>query len=129
MDLLNHNAHISTLQILGTNMGLLLSCCRRTKQPKDHEQDPLLPNSQLRSKVKPTPNSLNKVADVAAALHAGKVPSQDQVNDGLRLLLRSFLTDQGAGGGKLSKSGHETLKAARSVCDALLQVGLEKNCE
>ncbi|KAH8077512.1 hypothetical protein BXZ70DRAFT_698575 [Cristinia sonorae] len=108
-------------------MGLLFSCCRRSRSS---EREPLLPkHSHTDSPARPSQRDLNKLAHVAAALRAGKLPSQDQLNGYLRYISQSsFLRDdQASGGGRLSDSGRKVTEALRATVDALLQVGLEKN--
>ncbi|KAH9859151.1 hypothetical protein C2E23DRAFT_801645 [Lenzites betulinus] len=114
-------------------MGFCFSCCtsRRKRSPRagsydDDDREPLL-NASSRipggsSDPLPAPkNVLEKVADVIAALNAGKLPSQEQLDRALRKLLASGIldTDDSAG-----VRGTDTLEDA---CQAVLQFGMEKN--
>ena len=111
-------------------MGFCFSCCRRRKKEDDEEQRPLLSASS--NPLKPPRTPLERAADALAALHAGKVPSQGQVDNVLRRLKNSglFNSDEVAGGPY--QAGEELQKViddARNAVDALLRIGMEKNRE
>ncbi|KAI0355792.1 hypothetical protein OH77DRAFT_1589761 [Trametes cingulata] len=135
-------------------MGSCFSCRRRTRSPKpshsdtDPDREPLLPSSRhsgSRADALPPPRTaLEKVADVVAALNAGKLPSQAQVDEVLRRVLSSGLLNsdsvEGAGesggiGGEGEGEGERELGEAerrvvgcvREACQAVLQFGMEKN--
>lgn len=80
----------------------------------------------------PKDSSIDKAADILAALHTGKLPSQEQINKALQALLRSSaLRDDAAqvvsGGGPLSETGRNVLDDVREIIGAALQIGMEKN--
>ncbi|KAI0699901.1 hypothetical protein C8T65DRAFT_831795 [Cerioporus squamosus] len=120
-------------------MGLYSSCCRYDTAD-DHEpllvQDRRIPS--YTSDPLPHPrNYLDKLADVVAALHAGKLPSQGQVNRALRHALASDLlhphsrqADSRPGGAEeeeLNEVGKEVLDGVKDALQALLEFGTEKN--
>lgn len=107
-------------------MGFCFSCCRR--RDKSPEKQPLLrPKSQ--DVLAPPQSQLDKLADVLAALHVGKLPSQDQLNRAIQLALRSDILNPAAklGYGTLNNSGKKVVADVRKILDAVLQLGLEKN--
>lgn len=111
-------------------MGFCFSCCRR--RPKDRgEREPLLPKST--DDVLPPPQShLDKVADVLAAISAGKLPTQSQLNHALQALLMSDLLDARAaahviGYKPLSTAGQKVVEDAREVVEAALELGMQRN--
>ncbi|KAI0630055.1 hypothetical protein C8Q77DRAFT_237447 [Trametes polyzona] len=130
-------------------MGFCFSCCRRRRAPRskyDHESDrePLLPASARlhtpwsSDPLPPPKTTLEKVADVVAALNAGKLPSQEQLDGALRRVLASGVLDVNAGSPdeadgdaeeELEEAGRQVVENAREVCQALLQFGMEKNGE
>jgi hypothetical protein len=114
------------------DMGFCWSCCRR--RPKDAgEREPLLPKHNKSDPVLPPPqNQLDKLADVLAALSAGKWPSQKQLDRALRALLDSDLLDPHAaadsiGYGQLSQSGKKVVEDVRELVHAALELGATKN--
>lgn len=110
-------------------MGICSSCCgRRHKEPKgDPERRPLLRSSSASLKDASTP--YEKVADALAAMHAGKMPTQKQIDRALRTLLRTGILDADVGrkGGGLNEASAKVARDARELVDALLRFGLEKN--
>jgi hypothetical protein len=118
-------------------MGFCFSCCRR--RPKTGDREPLLPHQASITEPLPPPQSqIDKFADVLAALHVGKLPSQDQTNAALRKLLRSDvlavegsksarILGQGQQYGPLSERGKTVLKDFREVIESIVQFGMEKN--
>lgn len=107
-------------------MGSCLSCCRRQKS---QECEPLL-SSQFDS-LPPSTSHVQKAVDVLAALKAKKLPSQDQLNAFLRVLLCSEVLDVHGitGYGPISDDARKIVLDVRGCIDALLQIGMEKNCE
>ncbi|RPD69589.1 hypothetical protein L226DRAFT_563232 [Lentinus tigrinus ALCF2SS1-7] len=78
---------------------------------------------------------LDKLADVVAALYAGKLPSQEQVNRALRHALASDVLNShlhgtnggGSGEEELNEAGKEVLSLVRDALQAVLEFGMEKN--
>lgn len=113
-------------------MGSCLSCCRgRRNNTRSGEHEPLLlPPDDL-----PPPTSkLDKTVDILGAFNAGKLPSQDQTNRILQLLLRSDVLSNNAGGalsgyGPLSQSGKKVVSDFKELVYATLLFGMEKNGE
>ncbi|KAL5528669.1 hypothetical protein ACEPAF_7805 [Sanghuangporus sanghuang] len=120
-------------------MGFCFSCCRgrRDKQDKDEdgERQRLLRSDTdadaLKHPEQRTP--YEKIADVLAALHTGKLPSQQQIDGVLRKLLRSEFFDldsdsgHGGNGDALDEGVKKVISDGRDVAEIVLQVGLEKN--
>lgn len=109
-------------------MGFCLSCCRRRQRNEDEERRPLL--SPPTDPLKPPRTLLEQAADVLAALHAGKLPAQSQIDVALRRLKQSGLFNPDEDDGRPFQAGGELQKVAddaRDVVDALLRVGMEKN--
>ncbi|EJD02804.1 uncharacterized protein FOMMEDRAFT_167953 [Fomitiporia mediterranea MF3/22] len=115
---------------------------RRSKSSRsnDLERQPLIRHGEDQRKSDERPKPYEKVADVLGALHAGKLPSQVQVERALRGLLRGGFFDVGAegesgeaeGGGEgerevLDKSVENVVRSAREAVEVVLQIGLEKN--
>ncbi|KAI0746172.1 hypothetical protein C8Q76DRAFT_706217 [Earliella scabrosa] len=128
-------------------MGFCFSCCRRTVDEHD-DREPLLPRYhdqshipyRSRDPLPPPRTSFDKLADIVAALHAGKLPSQEQVNRALRHALTSDLLNPESYGGlghdhgartkeqeELEETGRNVLHAIREASQALLEFGMEKN--
>ncbi|KZT29508.1 hypothetical protein NEOLEDRAFT_1238916 [Neolentinus lepideus HHB14362 ss-1] len=112
-------------------MGNCSSCCRRRKSP---EREPLLPRVPTHSSdVLPPPVSkIEKIADVLAAINAGKLPSQDQIDAALKLALASDALQPAVvlrGYGPLSESGKKVIRDVRELVNALLRTGVEKNSD
>lgn len=106
-------------------MGVCCSCLNRKRGPRG-EREPLLP--KYAPKVPPQ-SQFDKVADILAALSAGKYPSQDQVDNVLRILINSdaLKTENAAVNGPLSTSGHKVLNDVRGILHALIKLGMQKN--
>ena len=68
-------------------MGFGMSCFRRGRPRKDIEREPLLRSQG--SELPRTRSAVEYIADVLAALHSGKLPSQGQLNTALGNFLRS----------------------------------------
>lgn len=111
---------------------VLSSCCgsRKTKKGSG-EREPLLPThrDETVDAVVPTQQSLNKVADLLAALANGKLPSQDQLNHLIRRILASpiFLEINKDKHDALSRRGQLVLRDVQEVLQAFMELGLEKN--
>ncbi|KAL5523594.1 hypothetical protein ACEPAG_7767 [Sanghuangporus baumii] len=132
-----------SLHLLSTThpkiMGFCFSCCRRRRdrpgKDGDGESQRLLrPDTDANALKHPEQRTpYEKVADVLASLHAGKLPSQQQIDSALRKLLRSELFDvdsvsgHGGDGDALDESAKKIISDGRDVAGILLQVGLEKN--
>lgn len=77
------------------------------------------------------------IAEVLAALNTGKYPSQDQINNALRRLLKSSVlspdtlaaTLGARQSGGLSVAGRRLIEHVREIVEAVLQIGLEKNSD
>lgn len=114
-------------------MGSCFSCCRRREKPTHPERKPLLSSST--DALQPPSNAFEKVADVFAAVHSGKFPTQQQVSAALQKLLRSELLseedDNGIAGlnKSLEADRKKLVRDLREVAEAVIQVGLEKNGE
>jgi hypothetical protein len=109
-------------------MGLLLSCCGQRKKEKKYS--PLLDRDE-QEPLGPSRDVLVKAAAAFGALSAGKLPTEGQLEHVLRSCLHStILNDKDAIGGRgpLSQNGRKLLADTREVIEAVLQVGMEKNC-
>lgn len=121
-------------------MDACLSCFSSERDGDDRE--PLLPKQRQPQLHKPSPppdEPLSKLADVLAALSAGKLPSQTQINNFLQRVLQLNLLhdtqdarprptpDVLKGNGPLSKRGRKVIQDLEEVIQALLQFGTEKN--
>lgn len=121
-------------------MGSFLSLCRRPSI--DDDREPLLsrqPQTGAVSEDIPPPRShIDKAADVFAAFHVGKLPSQEQINAALQKALRSQVLTVDADKsarvlglkqqyGPLSERGKLLLKDVRELVEAIIQFGMEKN--
>lgn len=115
------------LVLLETAMGFCLSCCRRKKPVTDTERQPLLRSASSNIRQARTP--LEHVADIIAAIHSGKLPSQDQLNGSLRKLLGSSIlqNDKKLGDPALNAEGKKVIQDVREALTILLQLGTEKN--
>jgi hypothetical protein len=108
-------------------MGVCYSCLTRKRSPqRDEEREPLLPRY---APLVPPQSQFDKVADILAALSTGKYPSQDQVNNVLRVLINSdaLKTENAAINGPLSTSGRRVLNDIRNILHALIKLGMQKN--
>ena len=111
-------------------MGFVLSRCRRRKDRKsDDEARPLLGGVEESSE---RARSLVKLANIIGALKAGKLPSQEQLNRAVRLLLASDALKPAVAsatlrGYELSEPAVRVLLCLREVLEMVAQVGLEKN--
>lgn len=103
-------------------MGHLFSCRRRARHSS--ERDPILARDTSTAFF-----HLSIIAEALGALNAGKYPSQDQINQALRRLLRSELLkpDDLASRTKPSASGARLLSTFREALQVAMEIGLEKN--
>ncbi|KAI0762170.1 hypothetical protein BD413DRAFT_606873 [Trametes elegans] len=127
-------------------MGFCFSCCRRRKRPSDEQSDrePLLQSQRHTTRMlggssdalPPPKTPYERIADVVAALGAGKLPSQEQLHEVLRRLLASGVLDSStssedpssvAGEEEIEETGRHVVESARDVAQAALQFGMEKN--
>ena len=110
-------------------MGFCLSCYRGRKPRKDIEREPLLRSHS--SELPQTRSAVEHIADVLAALHSGKLPSQDQINTALGQLLRSdFLrvdSKHPISGVVADSEGKQFIGDVKEVIQAIVQTGVEKN--
>ncbi|TFK46962.1 hypothetical protein OE88DRAFT_1739005 [Heliocybe sulcata] len=110
-------------------MGICSSCCRRRKDP---EREPLLPTDSSDDALPPPQSSFEKLADVLAAINAGKLPSQAQIDKALKSALASDALQPNVvlrGYGPLSESGRRVIEDARDLISAVLRAGVEKNAD
>ncbi len=123
-------------------MGCCFSHCRGDS---DNDREPLLSHdrrvpSYVDNSLPHPRNHLDQLADLVAALHAGKLPSQEQVNLALRHALASDVLHAHSGeaegrppGGaeeeELNEVGKEVIGSVRNALQALLEFGMEKNGE
>lgn len=72
---------------------------------------------------------MNKASDIVAALDAGKLPSQQQINQFIDWLQNSGLTqvEPSPEYGELSEQGRVLVQDIRDVLDAYKKVGEHKN--
>jgi Family of unknown function (DUF5923) len=108
-------------------MGICCSAFRK-RRPRGDEREPLLPKYTPEI---PSQSQFDSAADILAALSTGKYPSQDQINRALRLLLSSDVLKSGNTvlSGALSQHGQKVLDDIRSIIQALITLGMEKNGE
>ena len=110
-------------------MGFCMSSCRRGKPRKDIEREPLLRSQS--SELPQTRSAVEHIADVLAALHSGKLPSQDQLNTALGKLLRSDslrVDSKHLIGGVVADSEcKQFIGDVKEVIQAIIQTGVEKN--
>ena len=110
-------------------MGFCLSCCRRRNPRKDIEREPLLRSQS--SELPQTRSAIEHIADVLAALHSGKLPSQNQINTALGQLLRSeFLridSKHPLSGVVADSEGKQFIGDVKEAIQAIIQTGVEKN--
>ena len=121
------NTPVFTTLILHA-MGACSSCCRSDASP---EREPLLPKSGPRNRDQPPAWYTDKIADVAGALEAGRLPSQAQIDRALRSLLNSDLLKVGSENTQLPPPLAKELVVivgdVKDVVAAILEVGGEKN--
>ena len=91
----------------------------------------MLPNSGPRNLDQAPVRYTDKVADVAGALEAGRLPSQTQIDHAFRSLLNSDLLKVGSENTQLPPSLAKELVVivddVKDVIAAILEVGGEKN--
>lgn len=124
-------------------MGALTSSNRRSNQEQTASEneslvsdDPTSPSSsRSRSPASPVDevpdakDPIQKATDVLAALKAHKLPSQDQVNKALQLLLKSNVLNIGdvGGSGPVGDDTRNIQHDLKNLAEAIMEVGLEKN--
>ncbi len=120
-------------------MGSFCSSCWGRRQ-KSLENEPLLSSRQPGDRQPPAKSQLDRLADVLAALRAGKLPAQDQLNEVMRIALQSDALDGRRAEmvlgnqallthGSIDESGRKVVEDVKQVIEAALQIGLEKNGE
>lgn len=110
-------------------MGICCSCSSlRGRKPRSQEREPLLPKYAPQI---PPQSQFDKAADILAAISTGKYPSQDQINNALRIILNSDIlkTTNTSIDGPLSKQGQQVLSDIRNLLQHLVALGIEKNSE
>lgn len=109
-------------------MGVCSSCCKGDESP---EREPLLPKSGPRRREEAVTGCTDKVADIAGALEAGRLPSQAQINHAFRVLLDSDLLKVESTNAHLPPSLRKELVTivndARDVLAAIIEIGQDKN--
>lgn len=138
-----HTSNPSLREPRGT-MDACLPCFGSRR--RDEDREPLLPSHHQVQRPAPTSHQppspdepLNKLVDVLAALSAGKLPSQAQINTFLRRVLNSNILQESQytqgrttphilhGNGPLSKRGRKVIQDLVEFIEAFLQFGMEKN--
>ena len=107
-------------------MGLCYSRPRQTRS----EREPLLPTVNPRDRLPPPQSQLDKAVDIAAAVTAGKLPSNDQFARTLQFFLR-FLRSEALpqSNGPLSQRGQKLVQDIEEIVDSTLQITTELNCK
>lgn len=106
-------------------MGLFLSCIRSRKPARGRQEcEPLL-DSELEESQQ-LKDLFRKLVDIVAALDAGKLPSQHQLNHLIKVALKSEILHPKEGSSSLA--GHKVLLDVREILGLLAVFGLEKNC-
>ncbi|VDB88820.1 unnamed protein product [Peniophora sp. CBMAI 1063] len=111
-------------------MGFVLSCCRRRKDRKnDEEARPLLRDVEESSDQA---RLMARLANIVGALKASKLPSQEQLNRAIRLLLASDALKPAVAAAtlqayELSEPAARVLLCFRQTLEMVAQIGLEKN--
>lgn len=123
---LRYSTHQST-----SGMNYYLPCFQKSSQTD--EQEPLLPTQKHPSR-QPGITAVDKIVDILAAFNSGKLPSQTQLSRFLQKLLSSSLLKPDGDNsistrahGPRSKEGRKVLNDVRTLVQAILQFGLEKN--
>jgi Family of unknown function (DUF5923) len=108
-------------------MGNLLSFCKKNKRQED--ELPLLDAD--REELPQLTTGLEKLFQSLGAFSAGKLPSERQLEYILRKALNSglLLDEAFLRNGPLSDRGQKVLQDLREVIEAILQLGMEKNCK
>lgn len=113
-------------------MGSCASCCRRKRKIVDEERRPLLSSSS--DSLRPPRTPLEYLADILAAFHAGKFPTQTQLELALLRLKYSGALNLNTDTAAVNRyvAGEELQKVlddVNSVLDVVVTLGKEKNCE
>ena len=107
-------------------MGCSLSRSRRRRASNDGEREPLLRRDTTHS-------PLERLADILVALHAGKLPTQDQINRMIQCLLKSEFLEESYNAvlkgfdGTLEADRRKLVSDVREVAETVVQLGVEKN--
>ncbi|KAG5654547.1 hypothetical protein H0H81_000072 [Sphagnurus paluster] len=110
-------------------MGSFFSCCR---EDSSEETEPLIPESPQQTEQPVSP--LDRTVDILVAFETGKLPSQDQLNHIIQVLINSsvlhFNEEQPATTtGRLSENGKRVLNDFREVLESIVQLGMERNMD
>lgn len=110
------------------SMGACSSCCTSNGSP---ERELLLPKSGPRNREEAIAQYTDKVADIAGALEAGRLPSQVQINRAFKSLLNSNLLNVETTNARvpplLRKELVTIVNDIKEVVVAMLEFGEEKN--
>ncbi|KAJ4499888.1 hypothetical protein C8R41DRAFT_566752 [Lentinula lateritia] len=105
-------------------MGLFVSCIRSRKPARCREEREPLLDSEL-EESRQLKDLFRKLVDIVAALDAGKLPSQHQLNHLIKVALKSEILYPKEGSSSLA--GHKVLLDVREVLGLLAVFGFEKN--
>ncbi|KAJ3808008.1 hypothetical protein F5876DRAFT_10652, partial [Lentinula aff. lateritia] len=105
-------------------MGLFLSCFRSRKPARGREEREPLLDSEL-EESRQLKDLFRKLVHIVAALDAGKLPSQHQLNHLIKVALKSEILLPKEGSSSLA--GHKVLLDVREVLGLLAVFGFEKN--
>ncbi|KAJ3892590.1 hypothetical protein GG344DRAFT_18095, partial [Lentinula edodes] len=105
-------------------MGLFVSCIRSRKPARCREEREPLLDSEL-EESRQLKDLFRKLVHIVAALDAGKLPSQHQLNHLIKVALKSEILYPTEGSSSLT--GHKVLLDVREVLGLLAVFGLEKN--
>ncbi|KAJ3849730.1 hypothetical protein EV368DRAFT_2310, partial [Lentinula lateritia] len=105
-------------------MGLFLSCFRSRKPARGREEREPLLDSEL-EESRQLKDLFRKLVHIVAALDAGKLPSQHQLNHLIKVALKSEILLPKEGSSSLA--GHKVLLDVREVFGLLAVFGFEKN--
>ena len=110
-------------------MGCSFSCCRRRKRVIQEDEEPLLKSA---SSSQQHDGLLEKLADALAALKAGKVPSQEQINAFSRIALQSDLLHSDSNvysdlNDDTAAERQRLVTSLRDVLESIIWLGIEKN--
>ncbi|KIJ69680.1 hypothetical protein HYDPIDRAFT_104272, partial [Hydnomerulius pinastri MD-312] len=119
----------------------MISCScfgrRPSREPGPEDREPLLQSSSAHSLQSPR-SQLEKAADVVAAIQAGKLPSQEQINRALQTCMRTscYLRvpepecqrhDPHNALGPLSDGSRRIIEDVRNVLQSILEFGVQNN--
>ncbi|KAH7869060.1 uncharacterized protein C8R40DRAFT_1132563 [Lentinula edodes] len=106
-------------------MGLFVSFIRSRKPARCREEREPLLDSEL-EESRQVKHLFRKLVHIVAALDAGKLPSQHQLNHLIKVALKSEILYPTEGSSSLA--GHKVLLDVREFLGLLAVFGLEKNC-